>query len=156
MDGDVQSEQGDFSVRASVNEKRRSNTLGHYHCYCNPLFINNLLVVLQIHDITEKVNSERKVVEYQQKFISAFHGSSVGMMVGKIDGNFTEVNDALCHFLGYSRKELLQKGLAGISHPDDVQQDSRTSENDYRRNQWLYRGEEYVHKSGKIVLVCLR
>lgn len=112
----------------------------------------NPVVVVQIQNITEKVNAEKQVFEYQQKFISAFHSSSVGMLIGKFDGTITEVNDAVCEFLGYSRHEILKLGVMKVSHPDD-------QEEDLQRLRYLITGKikgytikkRYIHKTGKIV-----
>lgn len=57
---------------------------------------------------------------YQQRFISAFHGSSVSMLIANMEGVIEEVNDAVCLFLGYSRSELLGACVADFLAPGET------------------------------------
>ncbi|HEY2410183.1 MAG TPA: PAS domain S-box protein [Polyangiaceae bacterium] len=54
-----------------------------------------------------------------QLFESAFRHAGVGLALIDLDGRFTQVNDALCRMVGYSRDELRALDLETLTHPED-------------------------------------
>ncbi|MCY7291861.1 MAG: PAS domain S-box protein, partial [Ferruginibacter sp.] len=57
-------------------------------------------------DISEKVNSQKELVESEQKFRTLVQQASDGIIVTDEDGNFKEVNESAVLLMGYSKKEL--------------------------------------------------
>ena len=55
------------------------------------------------------------------RFRRVFDHSAVGIGVVRADGRFTDANPALRTMLGFSKEELLQRTVADITHPDDMQ-----------------------------------
>lgn len=105
--------------------------------------------------------SERKVMEEalrnsEERFRSAFEHASIGMALLELDGQWLQVNTALCQILGYSEAELLSTTVRTLTHPDDFSAD---------RVHWqqLSQGElatyamqqRYFHKQGHLVWVSL-
>ena len=90
----------------------------------------------------------------ERHFRAYFERSMVGMAATSAAKGMLEVNDALCKMLGYSRKELLGKTWAELTHPDDLE----VNEDLFGR---VLRGalEEYeidkrfIRKDGEIVYV---
>lgn len=71
-------------------------------------------------DITERKKAEEALQESEKQFRSTFELAPVGMALVAIDGQFLQVNTALCETLGYSKEELMARSLLAISHPDDL------------------------------------
>jgi len=61
----------------------------------------------------------------QERFRGAFLHSGIGMALVAPDGEFLDVNPALCRFLGYPESELLALDFQSITHPDDLHADLR-------------------------------
>ncbi|UGS37511.1 sensor domain-containing protein [Capillimicrobium parvum] len=58
----------------------------------------------------------------------AFTGSLIGMALVDLDGNWLEVNAALCRMVGRPADELLGRPVHEVTHPDDVRESHRTAE----------------------------
>ena len=67
--------------------------------------------------------------ESEEAFRLAFENAPFGMSIVDFSpataGRFMRVNEAMCRMLGYSRRELQDRGIADITHPDDVPADER-------------------------------
>lgn len=59
----------------------------------------------------------------EQKWRTLMEHSPIGLCFVSADGQFLEVNPALCQMLGYSRAELLTLTFQALSHPDDLKVD---------------------------------
>ncbi|MBO0768252.1 MAG: EAL domain-containing protein [Solirubrobacterales bacterium] len=73
-------------------------------------------------DVTAEREGERELAEARSLSAAAFERSPLGVSITSLDGRFVRVNQALCRLLGYSEEELLERGPAEISHPDDVEE----------------------------------
>ena len=58
-------------------------------------------------DISEKVNSQKELVESEQKFRTLVQQASDGIIITDEDGNFKEVNESAAILMGYSKNELV-------------------------------------------------
>lgn len=77
------------------------------------------LVQLIARDITPLKIAENALKKSEEKFREVFNNANDGISLHVVDengvpGNFTEVNDVVCHRLGYTRDELLQMGPKDI------------------------------------------
>lgn len=61
--------------------------------------------------------------EAQQRFRLAFDNAPIGMALVSPEGRFLEVNQSLCHIVGYPAGELLMKSFQDITHPADLDAD---------------------------------
>lgn len=94
--------------------------------------------------------------ESESRFRAAFESAAVGMALLDLDGQFTQVNQALCEMVGYATEELLGRGYREITHPDDIELDEQ-------RAAALLRGEaispdrekRYIHQDGRVVWVTV-
>ncbi len=64
---------------------------------------------------------ESALGESGASFRNLFDAAPNGMAVMALDGTWIGVNPALRMALGYDHQELLDRGLADVSHPDDAQ-----------------------------------
>lgn len=74
-------------------------------------------------DTTERERIEEVLQGSEKRFRSYFEQGLIGMAMTSLTKGIFEVNDELCHILGYTRSELLQKTWAEMTHPDDLAAD---------------------------------
>jgi PAS domain S-box-containing protein len=69
----------------------------------------------------ELEQSNQALRESQEWFQSIFEQAAVGITQVAPDGRFLRVNQRFCDMVGYSEKELLERGFQDITHPDDLE-----------------------------------
>jgi anti-anti-sigma factor len=89
----------------------------------------------------------------EERFRRVFQRGQVGMAVIQPgDFRLTDVNEALCRMLGYSRRELLGLTLSEITHPDDVGADGALVRQVFAGQLPSYQLEKrFVTKQGEVV-----
>jgi PAS domain S-box-containing protein len=87
------------------------------------MFEGHRAILGLIRDITRRVEAEQALRESEEKFGNAFRHSPHGMAFVSPQGRWLKANHALCEMLGYTEDELLQWGIADITHPDDIKTD---------------------------------
>lgn len=70
-------------------------------------------------DITDKIVAEKKIMESEEKYRSLFNDSPLAYAIFK-DGQFKEVNNALCALLEMDRQVLMSAGIQGISSEKQI------------------------------------
>jgi PAS domain S-box-containing protein len=106
--------------------------------------------LLTIRDMTERREAEERLRESEEKFRAFFQQSAVGMARVSFTGaRWIDVNDALCHMVGYSKEELLVTPWPEITHPDDLTNDLRPF-NDMAAGKLSFYSIEkrFIHKDG--------
>lgn len=94
--------------------------------------------------------------DYKNIFESAFETASIGMSFVRPDGKWLKVNRALCDFLGYSEKELLNSDFQSFTHPEDLASDLLMVKMALRGDINNYRLEKrYFHKDGTTLWTIL-
>jgi PAS domain S-box-containing protein len=76
-----------------------------------------------IHDITEQRRTEEELSKTKERFRQAFKQAPLGIALTDHAGRITNVNHALCDFLGYPSDDLIGISLSSLVHPDDVATD---------------------------------
>jgi PAS domain S-box-containing protein len=71
-----------------------------------------------IHDITERVQAEKKQREAEERHKLLFQGVSDAVFIHDLKGNILEVNDVACEHLGYSHDELVKMSLRDIDEEE--------------------------------------
>ena len=69
-------------------------------------------------DITAQRDAEARLKQNEARFRQTFELAASGIC-HVIDGRFVRVNKSLCEILGYSEKQLLEKTVKEVSHPED-------------------------------------
>ena len=86
----------------------------------------------------------------------AYEHIPVGIVEAALDGKYMDVNGEICRILGYSRKELLRRGIKDCTHEDDYGLDIRLYEQLITGKIPFYRLEKrFVRKGGEIIWVEL-
>ncbi len=74
----------------------------------------------QLADELEK-RVEQRTVELrvsEEKFRGAFEHAAIGRAIAGLDGQFVQINPAMCKMLGYEQEELLSMNWQQVTHPD--------------------------------------
>lgn len=74
-------------------------------------------------DITEQKTTENALRKSVEQFKSAFYSAGIGKAIVGLDGQFLQVNPALCELFGYSEEEMLSTDFQTLTHPDDLSGD---------------------------------
>lgn len=61
-----------------------------------------------LRDITERKESEKKLIESEEKFRSISNQATAGITLSDLKGNYLFVNSAFCKMSGYTQEELLK------------------------------------------------
>jgi PAS domain S-box-containing protein len=61
--------------------------------------------------------------ESEARFRIAFEGAPIGIGLSEVDGEWIEVNEALCEMMGLSHEQMLARPPVEIAHPDDRQRE---------------------------------
>jgi diguanylate cyclase (GGDEF)-like protein/PAS domain S-box-containing protein len=81
--------------------------------------------IAQIEDVTERVLAQRALEEAEDRFRRAFDDAPIGMAIVALDGRWLRVNATLCGITGYAENELLDRTFKDITHPDDLERNTR-------------------------------
>ena len=97
----------------------------------------------------------------EEAFRLAFENAPVGMSIIDLtpgsEGRFSRVNEAMCRTLGYSRRELLERTTADITHRDDRDRDSAAIRAAVAGEIERYETEKrYLRHDGQPIWVSLR
>ncbi len=99
---------------------------------------------------TERKEAEETLRKSEARFRSVFHDSPVGIAVVTPNGEFIQVNEALCDFLGYSEPELIGRTVESVTHPDDREAASTARHQALTSGPCRHRFEKlYLHKGGQ-------
>jgi diguanylate cyclase (GGDEF)-like protein/PAS domain S-box-containing protein len=77
------------------------------------------VVTATIEDVSRMKRDEAQLQEAEQRFRQAFEEAPIGMAMLDPEGNFVQVNRALCDITGCSRDQLEVTSLDAITHPED-------------------------------------
>ncbi|MFC0225159.1 diguanylate cyclase [Serratia aquatilis] len=88
------------------------------------IYLPLLLILIPAHAMamvmyTLKVEKEH-IVESEARFRNALEYSAIGMALVSPEGNWLQVNKALCRLLHYSPESLSRMTLKEITHPSDL------------------------------------
>ncbi len=106
-----------------------------------------------VQDITERKRAEEKLKESELLFRTLFEHAAVGVaLIDTKSGQYIDINQKYCDFVGYSKTEMLNSAFQDVTFPQDV------AEN-VEKNRLLINGEirefaiekRYSRKDGKIV-----
>jgi two-component system cell cycle sensor histidine kinase/response regulator CckA len=73
-----------------------------------------------VQDVSERRQVERAAAEATERFVTAFEDAPIGMSIISTEGDYLQVNPALCAMLGYGREQLLERSIDSVMHPDDL------------------------------------
>jgi len=98
------------------NDRVEALEAGADDCLYKPVDVRELR--LRLHRGSQII-LERALRESEERYRGAFEYAGTGMALATATGEFLQVNQALCDFLGYSREELLHMDVHTIGHPEN-------------------------------------
>jgi PAS domain S-box-containing protein len=102
-------------------------------------------------------DQETKLLKNELKFKTVFDQATIGFaIIDACSSEFREVNNKYCEMLGYTFDEIKEKGVAKLTHPDDIESSLLNLKNLEEGKIKEYSAEKrYITKSGKIIWVNL-
>lgn len=108
------------------------------------------------HDGVVNDRAEVAPLSGEALFATVFRESPVGMALVGLDFRVERANPVFCAITGYDEDELVGRGFAEITHPDDVAEDVELAGRLLRGELPRYQLEKrYVRKDGGVVWVSL-
>ncbi len=109
----------------------------------------------RLDDVTiEQVRRELRAST--ARFELAWEHSPIGMTMVSLDGDWIDVNDALCRLLGRTREQLLGRVVEQITHPDDLDESIGRMDALVEQGAGVYTlDKRYMHADGTPVEVQL-
>jgi PAS domain S-box-containing protein len=103
-------------------------------------------------DITERKKAEDQIRASEERYRAIYNQAFIGIAQVSIEGEFMQVNEQLCHIMGYSKEELIGKTFMEITHDDNMEESIRyrTLLLDGRIENFTLE-KKYIHKSGSII-----
>ena len=110
-----------------------------------------------IRDISQRLRSERKLRESEERFREVFEQAPTGMWVSNLDRRIVQVNAAICRMLGYSERELFAKAWTELVHPGDLGDALlRGKRLDDEPNGIVDAEIRFLHRAGNVVRARIR
>ncbi len=107
-------------------------------------------------DITQKKLTEQALSKSEALFRAMFDQAALGIALISLDGQFLQVNPALCRLTGYSDEELIQMRFQDITYPDDLVNDWNHAQRVLTQEISSYSLEKrYIRKDGSMIWVNL-
>ena len=109
--------------------------------------------------LRKRAESERQQIEEErlrdvERFRKAFENAPTGIALVDLKERFIRCNQAFCHLLGYTEKELRRVAVSDILHPDDRESNLLEIERLREGTRPFFEVENrYVHKDGHPIWV---
>jgi PAS domain S-box-containing protein len=108
-----------------------------------------------VRDISERMQSEEKIVQIKKRFQTMFEQAPLGItLINSLNDEILEINEKFSQIIGRSKEEIKALGWMNITHPDDLQMDI---ENRARMNAGEISGYEmrkrFIRTDGSAVCV---
>ncbi|SDS30383.1 PAS domain S-box protein [Christiangramia echinicola] len=112
--------------------------------------------VVAMHDITKRIEAEKKHRISQETFRGSFENAAIGMAIVKPDGKWLQINNRVSEIVGFSAEELRKKTFRDITHPEDLDLDLKLLNEliDGKRDHY-HMDKRYYHKDGHLVYIHL-
>ncbi|PKN99934.1 MAG: hypothetical protein CVU42_06185 [Chloroflexi bacterium HGW-Chloroflexi-4] len=135
---------------------RPDNSIGYYSSTFLGQFDEKddlVSIVGSVMDITNQTIKDQALVESEKKFKTLFDHAAVGVaIIDTKTGQYVDINQKYCDFLGYSKEEMLSKTFQSVT-------ESKYLKINIQQNNKLLRGKikefslekQYIQKDGNIV-----
>ncbi|GEP44663.1 ATP-binding protein [Brevifollis gellanilyticus] len=111
-----------LSARAGEESRVEGMAEGADDYLVKPFSARELIARVEAHLKLARVRSraEKAMRESEERYRGIVNQTVAGIAELDLAGRFLMVNDQYCETTGYSREELMEKGMEGITHPQDV------------------------------------
>jgi PAS domain S-box-containing protein len=105
-----------------------------------------------IFDLTERKRAEDALRESQQRLQVTYEHALVGISECSPEGKYVGANEEFCRILGYTRDEILRRGIKDVTHKKDWPGESKLYRQLVAGEMRFYRIEKrYLRKDGAII-----
>jgi diguanylate cyclase (GGDEF)-like protein/PAS domain S-box-containing protein len=105
-----------------------------------------------VRDISDRKAAEAERAAADERFRTAFAHAPVGIALLGLDGQWLQVNDAVCAMVGLTREEFMGRTLDELTHPDDLRSDRELLTELLAGERHSYETEKrYLHADGSVV-----
>jgi PAS domain S-box-containing protein len=109
-----------------------------------------------ITDLTSRDKEERRRLQAERRFETAFTHAAAGMALAAVDGRILRVNSAFSELTGYAPEDLYALSFSDITHPEDLEATQAADASLLAGETSGYEIEKrYVRKSGEPVWVSI-
>ena len=107
----------------------------------------------EIDKLKETIKEQEEIIRtLNNRYLSIFGHSKVGIAYVDDEGNFLDVNSRYCEILAYEEEELLKMSFQEITHKDDIKKDLRVYEKSKKDGSDSYSLEKrYIKKDGSLL-----
>ncbi len=111
-----------LSARAGEESRVEGMAEGADDYLVKPFSARELIARVEAHLklARARARAERAMRESEERYRGIVNQTVAGIAELDLTGRFLVVNDQYCETTGYSRDELMVKGMEGITHPQDV------------------------------------
>jgi PAS domain S-box-containing protein len=148
---------GEPQLNVEISGETRGQLKSYGYWLGNYYPVNNAMgetvgIGIILADVTAAKQTEQDLRESEERFRAMFNQAAVGITLVALDGEFIQVNPALCEITGYSHEELIKLNFQEITHPDDLEIDWENARRVLAREISGYSLEKrYIRKDGSIV-----
>jgi PAS domain S-box-containing protein len=107
--------------------------------------------VAGVLDMSERRRAEDALRSSEARFRAVFEDASVAIVLASPHGRIEQVNPAMERMLAYSAEELVGRGAAEITHPDDLAATARLFQRMLAGGDGEQMEKRYLRKDGEIV-----
>ncbi len=135
----------------------------HYDTVYTPIMdaSGNITCVWGIYrDVTEQKRLQQQredllrlqTAQTEERFRTSFNYGAAAKALVSINGEWLQVNSALCQLLGYDETELLQKTIHDLTFPDDLEAEKQQLNQLLAGKLRSYQGEKrFLHANGTVI-----
>lgn len=109
---------GTRSTNENITKDGRRIICEWYNTTLKDLDGNVIGIGSLFQDVTERIMSEKRLQESEERFRILFENAPLGYQSLDANGNLIELNETWCKLLGYTKKEVLGKNFSEFIHPD--------------------------------------
>ena len=111
-----------------------------------------VLIRGSIHDITDRKKAEEELRMSEKRYRDLIEQASDPIMITDQQGNFLDVNSALCELFGYKKEELLQSNVRSLIDAEHLKQSPMQFDR-LINGEHVFSQRRMVHKDGTIIEV---
>ncbi len=105
-----------------------------------------------ISNISDQRATQRALIESENRFRKLYEDNSLGIAIIDDDRKTISPNKALCKLLGYSKRQIQERGISSILHPDDKKKSYKFIDKLFEKQaETLTINKRYIKKNGKII-----
>ena len=107
-------------------------------------------------DIRERVRSERRIRESEERFRGIFEHAPLGICVTALDGRYIKANPAFCEIFGYAETELQKTDYLSLTHPEDLEKSRQAYTRLTTNEDSVELEKRYIRRDGKTLWTRVR